>query len=59
MEPKLIVDNCIHFRHLTNEQLRLLYISSDNNLPSVLFELNVEKDNLKVTIHEKHNRKLG
>ena len=56
MEPKLIVDNCVHFRHLTNEQLRLLYISSDNNLPSVLFELNVEKDNLKVTIHEKHNR---
>ena len=53
MEPKLIVDNGIHFRQLTNEQLRLLYISSDNNLPSVLFELNVEKENLKVD----HSRK--
>ena len=48
MEPKLIVDNCTHFRHLTNDLLRLLYISSDNNLPSVLFELNDEKDNLQV-----------
>ena len=30
--------NCTHFRHPTDEQLRLLDISSNNNLPSVLFE---------------------
>ena len=30
--------NCTHFKHPTDEQLRLLDISSNNNLPSVLFE---------------------
>ena len=30
--------NCTHFSHPTDEQLRLLNISSNNNLPSVQFE---------------------
>ena len=30
--------NCTHFRHPTDEQLRLLDISSNDNLPSALFE---------------------
>ena len=30
---------CKHFRHPADEQLRILDISSNNNLPSVLFEV--------------------
>ena len=29
---------CKHFRHPADEQLRILDISSSNNLPSVLFD---------------------
>ena len=31
--------NYTHFRHPTDEELRLLDISSNNNLASILFEL--------------------
>ena len=35
--------NCPRFEHPTDDQLRLLDISSNNNWPSVLFELSNEQ----------------
>ena len=50
MEPKPIVEFSTHFRYTNDEQLRLLNISSSNNSPSVLFELNIRSTLVQILI---------